>query len=178
MYFLFTPKGNTTFTKAMEEYTADKINHLSKYIFIPDDATCHVVAKIYKDEQKVEIGIPSLDLRAEASHADYYAAVNLAVSRLEGQIRKIKTKEQKLDDSSLHFLPDYQSFPFEVWLASVEIPEHPYGELTISLANEDLIVGDIDVEGDWKNEICGIWHDYVQSHPDTKPEHITDMYIS
>ena len=97
MRFEFTGKG-VQITPAMKEYAEKKITHLEKYIDIPDDAEVRVVAKVYQTLQKAEIRIPvkGAYLNAEAEHSDFYAAINLAVKKLEDQCRRAKTKREKI----------------------------------------------------------------------------------
>ena len=81
-------------TDAIKEYAKEKISKLEKYFDESGNVNAKVVFSIRGREQKVEITINSknYDLRAEVSHSDMYAAIDLAIDKLEGQIRKFKTK--------------------------------------------------------------------------------------
>ena len=61
------------------------------------------MAKVYPNAQKVEITIPSKVgiLRAEVMHEDFYAAIDLAIDKLEDQIRRQKTRLSRRHKDSL-----------------------------------------------------------------------------
>ena len=83
-------------TDAIKAHVEEKIGSLER--FLPAEGLeARVVIKIYDVMQKVEVTIPGKQfiLRAEESHADLYAAVDLVVEKLERQIRKAKTKASK-----------------------------------------------------------------------------------
>ena len=75
-------------TDAIRDYA------MEKYFENPDEVSVKVVFSIRGREQKVEITINSInfDLRSEVSHSDMYAAIDLAVDKLEQQMRKFKSK--------------------------------------------------------------------------------------
>ncbi len=81
-------------TDSMKDYIEEKIAKLDKYLQNSDEVRATVVVKVRNHNQVVEITIPlkSLILRAEESQEDIYAAVDLALDKLERQIRKNKTK--------------------------------------------------------------------------------------
>ena len=81
-------------TDSMKNYIEEKIAKLDKYLQNSDDVRATVVVKVRNHNQVVEITVPlkSLILRAEESQEDIYAAVDLALDKLERQIRKNKTK--------------------------------------------------------------------------------------
>lgn len=86
---------NIEVTPAIREHVENKVNKLEKYFSEGVDAPANVNLKVYNDKKtKVEITIPmkNLTLRAEESHDDMYAAVDLIVDKLERQIRKYKTR--------------------------------------------------------------------------------------
>lgn len=85
---------NIEVTKALREYIEQKVQRIQKYFNSNLSATVNVNLKVYKHGQKVEVTIvlPKLVLRAEETHDDLYAAVDLVVDKLERQIRKHKTK--------------------------------------------------------------------------------------
>lgn len=85
---------NIEVTKSIKEATELKLARLEKYFVINEDVSCRVVVRSYKVGAKVEITIftPMMDLRAEVTDADLYAAVDLAIDKLEGQMRKLKTR--------------------------------------------------------------------------------------
>ena len=81
-------------TESIKSYAKEKIGKLEKYFENSESINATVVAKISGKEQKIEITIPAMHytLRSEESNDDLYAAIDLAVDKLERQIRKNKTK--------------------------------------------------------------------------------------
>jgi len=85
-------KNGFKVTDAIESYAADKLIKVERYF--REELDAFVVCKIYKDHHKVEVTIPTkfYTMRAEVSNDDMYAAIDLAIDKLESQIRKHKTK--------------------------------------------------------------------------------------
>ena len=83
-------------TEAIKTYIEQKVGKLDKYFESPDDLTAHVLIKVRGSDQMVEVTIPTKKamLRAEESHNDLYASIDLVIEKLERQIRKNKTKMQ------------------------------------------------------------------------------------
>ena len=81
-------------TEAMKSYVDEKIGKLEKYLENSDDVRCSVVVKVRGRKQIVEITIPlkNFILRSEEEQEDFYVAVDKAITVLERQIRKNKTK--------------------------------------------------------------------------------------
>ena len=91
----YTVRGNKMeVTDAIKEYAIDKLSKLDKYFENASEVDAKIQFSVRGREQKVEVTISSsnYDLRAEVSHSDMYAAIDLAIDKLEGQIRKFKTK--------------------------------------------------------------------------------------
>ena len=88
---------NVTITPGMQEKVETKLKFLEKYFIIDDSVTANVLVKIHKKDIKIEITIPTkmAVLRAEVAHSDYYAAVDLAIDKLEDQIRRQKTRLER-----------------------------------------------------------------------------------
>lgn len=86
-------------TDAIRDYAISKIDKMEKYFENPDEVSVKVVFSIRGREQKVEITINGInfDLRSEVSHSDMYAAIDLAVDKLEQQMRKFKSKLMSKD---------------------------------------------------------------------------------
>ncbi len=100
----FTIYGdNVVITEGMREKIETKLSFLKKYLLIDDNTTARVVAKVYPNTQKVEITIPTKIgiLRAEVMNPDFYAAVDLAIDKLEDQIRRQKTRLSRRHKDSL-----------------------------------------------------------------------------
>ena len=84
-------------TSAINDYVETKIGKLDKYLEKPDEITANVLVKVKGKDQTVEVTIPmkKLILRAEETHNDLYAAIDLVLDKLERQIRKNKTRMKK-----------------------------------------------------------------------------------
>lgn len=81
-------------TSAINTHIENKISKLNKYFINPEEITASVIVRIRNLEQIVEVTIPTsrYTLRAEESHSDLYAAIDLVIDKLESQIRKNKSK--------------------------------------------------------------------------------------
>lgn len=96
MKFQITGK-NIEITEAMRKATEQKLSRMDKYFVIDESVVARVVARTYRDKQKVEITIftKMMDFRVEVSASDFYEALDLAIDKLEGQMRKLKTRISK-----------------------------------------------------------------------------------
>lgn len=85
---------NVEVTDAIKAYIEKKVGKLERYFTEVPTSDVHVNLSVFNDEQRIEITIPMTDLllRADVRHNDLYAAVDLAVDKLERQIRKYKTR--------------------------------------------------------------------------------------
>ena len=85
---------NIEITEGISAAIEKKTARMEKYFLINDDVECRAVCSTHTGVQKVEITIflPKIKLRAEVEDADLYAAIDLAVDKLEGQMRKLKTR--------------------------------------------------------------------------------------
>ncbi|KFM99493.1 ribosome-associated translation inhibitor RaiA [Bacillus clarus] len=83
---------NIEVTPALKEYVEKKLSKLERYFDTFPEIKVNL--KVYSDKQRVEVTIPFTDLllRAEETHSDMYAAIDLVVDKIERQIRKHKTK--------------------------------------------------------------------------------------
>lgn len=90
---------NITVTEGISNKITKTLSKLDKYFNKNDDVLARVVVRVYNgsDEAKVEVTIFSKDttFRAEVKNHDLYAAVDLAVDKLLGQMRKFKTQLKK-----------------------------------------------------------------------------------
>lgn len=101
-----------TVTKSIKDYVSEKLNRLDKYFENPKDIECKVLIKVKNQEQSIEVTVPTsrFTLRAEERNQDFYAAADLVVDKLEGQIRKNKARL----DKKYRGLPKFEmSFDFE-----------------------------------------------------------------
>ena len=95
---------NIEVTDSIRADIEKKLARMDKYFVIDDNVLCRAVVRSYPVGAKVEITIftQDMDFRAEVKNADLYAAVDLAVDKLEGQMRKLKTRiERKKETDSL-----------------------------------------------------------------------------
>lgn len=81
-------------TEAMSNFAKEKLARLEKYFKKDQDVKANVLVKIRNYTQKVEITIPlkSFILRVEEEGKDFYATIDIAIDKLERQIRKNKTR--------------------------------------------------------------------------------------
>ena len=84
-------------TSAMKKHVMEKLAKLDKYFEEPNSIQGHVLVKTKGTVESIEVTIPTIKftLRAEERHKDFYSAVDLVVNKLEGQIRKNKSKLKK-----------------------------------------------------------------------------------
>jgi len=86
---------NVEVTPALQDYAEKKLSRLEKYFNgTSQDLTVQVTLRVVRNEHVVEVTVPvpSFLLRAEVKHGDMYAAIDLAVDKLERQVRKYKTR--------------------------------------------------------------------------------------
>lgn len=86
---------NISVTDSIKAAVESKLSRMDKYFVTSgDDVLCRAVVRAYKVGAKVEITIftHEMDFRAEVRDNDLYAAVDLAIDKLEGQMRKLKTR--------------------------------------------------------------------------------------
>jgi len=84
---------NITVTEGISAAVQKKLSRMERY-FKDDDIDCRVVVSSHGETAKIEITIflQNFPLRAEVEHQDLYAALDLAIDKLEGQMRKVKTR--------------------------------------------------------------------------------------
>ena len=88
-------------TEAINDYVERKLDRIDKYF---EDAEADVTLKTEKNEQTAEICIIANGekYRAVTEDKDMYASIDKDIDIIEGQIRKSKTKREKMQkDSSL-----------------------------------------------------------------------------
>ena len=97
-------------TDAIEQYICTKVGKLDKYLENADNISANVVVRVSGHNQIVEVTIPikNFIIRAEDTHTDLYAAIDLVYEKLERQIRKNKTRLKKKVDKNSNFLLDFK----------------------------------------------------------------------
>lgn len=138
-------------TKSIKEYIEEKLGRLNKYYDKDREIECKVLVRSKNNLQTIEVTIPlnKFILRAEVSDKDLYAAIDLVVDKLEGQIRKnktrIKNKYEKVEIPELTL--DFDDVDDEEELQIVkrkDIDSKPMDEeeaiLQMNLLNHDFFV--------------------------------------
>lgn len=82
-------------TEAINDYVEKKLDRIDKYF---DDSSAEVTLKTEKNEQIAEIYVTANGekYRAVTENRDMYASIDKDIDILEGQIRKAKTKKEKM----------------------------------------------------------------------------------
>lgn len=85
---------NITVTDAISNAIQNKLSRLEKQFRGKDDIDCRAVVSSHGETARIEVTIflSQMPIRAEVEHEDLYAALDLAIDKLEGQLRKIKTR--------------------------------------------------------------------------------------
>lgn len=106
---------NIEVTEGIKEALLKKLHRMDKYFVINDDVECRAVVRTYKTGQKVEITIftKMMDFRAEVIDDDLYAAFDLAIDKLEGQMRKLKTRLDRRNKDGLGKSIAFENFEAE-----------------------------------------------------------------
>ncbi len=88
---------NIKVTEGISEAIQKKLSKLDKYFDEHDEVNCRAVVRSYKTGAKVEITIftKNITLRSEVIDSDLYAAIDISVDKLVGQMRKLKTRMKK-----------------------------------------------------------------------------------
>ena len=98
-------------TEALNDYTQRKLERLDKYF---DEAQAEVTLKVQKNEQTADVFVKAKGetYRAVTEDKDLYAAIDKDIDILEVQIRKAKTKREKmLRDASIKSLEVEKEIP-------------------------------------------------------------------
>ena len=80
-------------TKALKQYAEQKVRRIAKYFSNPLDA--HVILAVDAKEcqvAEVELHAHGAMIVGKEQHQDLYAAIDLAIDKIERQIKKQKTK--------------------------------------------------------------------------------------
>jgi putative sigma-54 modulation protein len=97
---------NITVTKGIQDKVEKQLSKLDKYFIMSDNIEAKVLVRTYTFGQKIEVTIPTeyVLLRAEEVSDDLYNAIDLVIDKLEGQIRKYKTRlSRKSKNNKLAF---------------------------------------------------------------------------
>lgn len=123
-------------TEAINDYVAKKLDRIERYF---EDSEAEVTLKTEKNEQIAEVlvRVNGEKFIAASEEKDLYASIDKVVDILEGQIRKYKTKKEKImKEGSLKELNQTEAKRIEI---SNEILKYGYYEIK-PLAPEDAML--------------------------------------
>lgn len=82
-------------TEAINDYIERKLERVEKYF---DNSSAEVTIRTERNEQIAEVVVDANGdmYRAESEEKDLYASIDKVIDILEGQIRKAKTKKEKM----------------------------------------------------------------------------------
>ncbi|MDD4531855.1 MAG: ribosome-associated translation inhibitor RaiA [Bacilli bacterium] len=109
-------------TPAMKKQAIKKLARIEKYFDEENDNKCNITFSVGHHDQTVEIGITTKtdNLRAKVKAVDAYSALDLVIDKLEGQMRKMKTRLMKShkrnsvgEDMRLDLISDAEVAPLE-----------------------------------------------------------------
>ena len=91
---------NISVTDAISATIQKKLARMDRYFLINDEVECRVVVSAHTNLQKVEVTIflSHITLRAEVEDPDLYAGIDAVIDKLEGQMRKLKTRMDRSSD--------------------------------------------------------------------------------
>ena len=94
---------NITITDEMREHIEGRLSFLTKYFAVSEDTTARVTVKVYNQSLKIEVTIPTKVglCRAEIVHDDFKTGVDLAIDKIEDQIRRQKSRLSRRHKDSL-----------------------------------------------------------------------------
>lgn len=95
MKYIMTGR-NIEVTNAMREYAEKKLSRIEK--FFNEDTEANVTFSVEKKRHilGVTIFFDGYTYRAEATNDDLYVSIDKGIDLLEGQIRKVKTKKERM----------------------------------------------------------------------------------
>ena len=113
-------------TEAIKDYVDKKLERIEKYF--DEELDTNVTIKAEKSEQIAEMSVKvnSNTYRAVTAHKDLYASIDKDIDILEGQIRKYKTKREKMyRDASSKEKSESQVKPMTAEDAKLKLQEKP-----------------------------------------------------
>ena len=142
-------------TDAIKDYVEKKLERIEKY-FVNEVITVNVKTKAEKNMQIAEmyVGVNGVNYKAVTEDRDLYASIDKDIDILEGQIRKTKTKKEKMQkDASIKQMTfsgeesveiedevvktlHYEIKPMSVEDAKIKLKEKP-GNLFYTFINVD-----------------------------------------
>lgn len=85
-------------TEAIKDYVEKKLERIERY-FEGEDIKVSVKIKSEREMQiaEIQVNVKTYNIRAVTETKDLYASIDKDIDILEGQIRKIKTKKEKMN---------------------------------------------------------------------------------
>ena len=85
-------------TDAIKDYVEKKLERIERY-FEGEEINASVTIKSQREMQiaEMQVNVKSYSIRAVTETKDLYASIDKNIDILEGQIRKIKTKKEKMN---------------------------------------------------------------------------------
>jgi putative sigma-54 modulation protein len=89
-------------TEALRKYAQDKVGRVSKYLHRPMEA--HVILSVLKKDHRAEINLVAngRELFSEAETGDLYSAIDLALDKIERQVKKLNAKRKNHQGEKNH----------------------------------------------------------------------------
>lgn len=90
-------------TDSIKEYVEEKLSKLNKYFAKNEEVSVNVVVKVKGYDQTIEVTIPTSNftIRSEVSSENLYSAIDTISDKIERQIRKNKTKINKIEKNKV-----------------------------------------------------------------------------
>ena len=95
MKYIMTGR-NVEVTQAMQEYAEKKLSRIEKFFNADTEANITFSVEKKRHILGVTIHFEGYTYRAEATNDDLYASIDKGIDLLEGQIRKVKTRKEKM----------------------------------------------------------------------------------
>ena len=94
---------NVTISDTMQKKIEQRLSDINKYVIIDESSSAKVTVKIFGSSLKVEVSVPSKVglLRSEVVHDDFSTAIDLAIDKLEDQIRRQKGRLSRRHKDSI-----------------------------------------------------------------------------
>ena len=94
---------NVPINDRMREQIEQRLSALNKYIVIDEEQSAKVTVKVHGGALKVEVNVPTKIglMRSEVVHNDFSTAVDLAIDKLEDQIRRQKGRLSRRHKESI-----------------------------------------------------------------------------
>ncbi len=111
MKYIMTGR-NVDVTPAMREYAEKRLSRVEK--FFNEDTEANVTFSVQKKRHimGVTIFFEGNTYRAEATNDDLYMSIDKSIDLLEGQIRKVKTKKERLTKTANIEMPTIETDVF------------------------------------------------------------------